>query len=97
MKVMLSPTQLILSLVVLIIWGSSNYAVFFGHLTPEQALSPATNRALGIIDASVMVVLYYCFGSSAGSRAKDSIIDEMARINADRSATPNSTQLTPKE
>lgn len=62
-----------LSLTILVIGvGSEIYVLFHGY--PKEVPEIVVGRVLGLLDAAVMTVLGYHYGSSAGSHAKDQIL-----------------------
>jgi len=54
--------------VVFIVWGAVNWKLFNGMISGDMRELVA--RALGTLDATLMAVIYYYFGSSAGSKDK---------------------------
>ena len=61
-------TPRIIALVVFIVWGAVNWKLFNGTISGDMRELVA--RALGTLDATLMAVIYYYFGSSAGSKEK---------------------------
>jgi len=67
-------TPRIIALVVFIVWGSVNWKLFNGTISGDMRELVA--RALGTLDATLMAVIYYYFGSSAGSKEKTQAMAE---------------------
>lgn len=63
-----SWTPRVIALVVFIVWGAVNWKLFNGTISGDMRELVA--RALGTLDATLMAVIYYYFGSSAGSKDK---------------------------
>lgn len=68
-----STMPAIIAAIVFLVWGSVMYAVFTNAL-------PETNRdlimrALGILDSALLAILYFYFGSSAGSAEKTRLLN----------------------
>ena len=61
-------TPRVIALVVFIVWGAVNWKLFNGTISGDMRELVA--RALGTLDATLMAVIYYYFGSSAGSKEK---------------------------
>lgn len=62
-------TPSILSALIVIAWGVISYIIF--SATSELHNANIITRSMGTLDAALMAVLYFYFGSSAGSRKKD--------------------------
>lgn len=56
------------------VWAGVNYALFFGHVQIPEVLRDLAMRAMGIIDAALLAVLYYHRGTSSGSTRKTEIL-----------------------
>lgn len=67
-------TPRIIALVVFIVWGAVNWKLFNGTISGDMRELVA--RALGTLDATLMAVIYYYFGSSAGSKEKTQAMAE---------------------
>ena len=67
-------TPRIIALVVFIVWGAVNWKLFNGTISGDMRELVA--RALGTLDATLMAVIYYYFGSSAGSKEKTHAMSE---------------------
>lgn len=65
-------TPRIIAGVVFIVWGAVNWKLFNGTISGDMRELVA--RALGTLDATLMAVIYYYFGSSAGSKDKTDAI-----------------------
>lgn len=65
-------TPRIIALVVFIVWCLVNWKLFNGTISGDMRELVA--RALGTLDATLMAVIYYYFGSSAGSKEKTSVM-----------------------
>lgn len=65
-------TPRIIAAVVFIVWGLINWKLFNGTISGDMRELVA--RALGTLDATLMAVVYYYFGSSAGSKEKTDAI-----------------------
>lgn len=65
-----------LALLVLLLLAGMLGAMFYFPISPERA--PIFNVALGLIGGGFNLVLGYYFGSSASSRAKDTLIGTIA-------------------
>lgn len=63
-----SWTPRVIALVVFIVWSLVNWKLFNGSISTDMRELVA--RALGTLDATLMAVIYYYFGSSAGSKDK---------------------------
>ena len=61
-------TPRIIAAVVFIVWGLINWKLFNGTIGGDMRELVA--RALGTLDAILMAVVYYYFGSSSGSKEK---------------------------
>ena len=61
-------TPRIIAGVVFLVWGAVNWKLFNGTISGDMRELVA--RALGTLDATLMAVIYYYFGSSAGSKEK---------------------------
>lgn len=62
-------TPRILALVVLVTWGIVQYHLLTAVV--DSTMRELVARLLGTLDAALMAVLYYYYGSSAGSAAKN--------------------------
>jgi hypothetical protein len=71
-----SATPRALALVVIVAWVVIQYILLTTVVDPSMRELVA--RVLGTLDAAVMAVLFYYFGSSAGSKAKDATIQKQA-------------------
>lgn len=67
-------TPRIIAGIVFFVWGAVNWKLFNGTISGDMRELVA--RALGTLDATLMAVVYYYFGSSAGSKEKTSNIVE---------------------
>ena len=67
-------TPRIIALTVFVVWGAVNWKLFNGTISGDMRELVA--RALGTLDATLMAVIYYYFGSSAGSKEKTQAIKE---------------------
>lgn len=65
-------TPRIIALVIFIVWSLVNWKLFNGTISGDMRELVA--RALGTLDATLMAVIYYYFGSSAGSKEKTSVM-----------------------
>ena len=61
-------TPRVIAGIVFIVWGFINWKLFNGTIGSDMRELVA--RALGTLDATLMAVVYYYLGSSAGSQAK---------------------------
>ena len=61
-------TPRVIALVVFVVWGAVNWKLFNGTISSDMRELVA--RALGTLDATLMAVIYYYYGSSAGSKDK---------------------------
>ena len=59
----------VIATIVFVVWGSVMYAVFTNAL--PEANRDLIMRALGILDSALLAILYFYFGSSAGSAEKN--------------------------
>jgi hypothetical protein len=62
-------TPSILAALIVGAWGVISYIIFTA--TSELSNANIVVRSMGTLDAALMAVLYFYFGSSAGSRKKD--------------------------
>ncbi len=70
-----SWTPRIIAAGVFMAYGFAQYHVF---MTPfDDDKMPLIMRVLGILDAAILAILYYYFGTSAGSKSKDAILDRV--------------------
>lgn len=69
------PTVTLLTLAIVIVWGIVQWALFT-HNVPENSHDMIA-RMLGTLDAALMAVLYFWFGSSKGSREKTEALAAM--------------------
>lgn len=67
-------TPRVIAGIVFLVWGAINWKLFNGTISGDMRELVA--RALGTLDATLMAVVYYYFGSSAGSKEKTSSIAE---------------------
>lgn len=67
-------TPRIIALTVFVVWGAVNWKLFNGTISGDMRELVA--RALGTLDATLMAVIYYYFGSSAGSKEKTQAIKD---------------------
>jgi len=67
-------TPRVIALTVFVVWGAVNWKLFNGTISGDMRELVA--RALGTLDATLMAVIYYYFGSSAGSKEKTQAIKE---------------------
>lgn len=65
-------TPTILSYSIVGVWAFINYLLFRGEI-PEGSIELVA-RVLGTLDAALMAVLYYYFGSSSGSKLKTTML-----------------------
>lgn len=56
--------------VILGVWVAINYAIFFGGAGIDSSVRDLAMRAMGIIDAALLAVLYYHRGTSRSSARK---------------------------
>jgi len=70
------PTVSVLTFSVVLVWGAIQY-MMFTQAVPEGSHDMIV-RMLGTLDASLMAVLYFWFGSSRGSKDKTQAIASMA-------------------
>lgn len=61
-------TPRVIAVVIFIVWSLVNWKLFNGTISGDMRELVA--RALGTLDATLMAVIYYYFGSSAGSKEK---------------------------
>ena len=73
-------TPRILAGLVVTAWIAIQYFIFAGHII-EPTMRDFAMRALGTMDAALTMVLAYYFGSSAGSRNKDTQIATLVNGN----------------
>lgn len=66
-------TNKILAFMVVIAWGLINWFLLQG--VDDTVPEPVLYRILGTLDAALMAVLYYYFGSSDGSDKKTKLLD----------------------
>lgn len=71
-------TNRIIAFVIVTLWGAMNFFIMFNGI-PETVDDPVLYRLLGTLDAVVLLVLQYYFGSTASSRSKDATIHNMAQ------------------
>jgi len=71
-------TNKIIAFIIVGLWGAMNFFIMFNGV-PETVDDPVLYRLLGTLDAVVLMVLQYYFGSTASSRNKDSTIHNMAQ------------------
>lgn len=64
----------IIATIVFLVWGSVMYAVFTNAL--PEANRDLIMRALGILDSALLAILYFYFGSSAGSAEKNRLFSQ---------------------
>jgi hypothetical protein len=67
-------TPRVLAFVVLITWGVVQYHLLTAVV--DQSMRELVARLLGTLDAALMAVLYYYYGSSAGSAAKNETLSK---------------------
>lgn len=68
----------ILDGVILGVWVGVNYALFFGGGIIHESARDLAMRAMGIIDAALLAVLYYHRGTSMSSAKKtEAMIEKM--------------------
>lgn len=72
------PTNAIIAFIVIGVWGLINYNLFTTVAIPETARDLIV-RLLGTLDSALMLVLYFYFGSSRGSREKDAALRDAVR------------------
>lgn len=65
-------TPRMIAVVVFIVWGAVNWKLFNGTINGDMRELVA--RALGTLDGTLLAVIYYYFGSSAGSKDKTDAI-----------------------
>ena len=70
------PTNAILAGAIIVIFASMQFYLL-GH-EPPIGSRDAIMRAMGILDAAIVMVLSYYFGSSKGSREKDQVLGRVA-------------------
>jgi hypothetical protein len=70
-------TPRILSAIVVCAWVTVQTVLLF-HIV-DTSMRELVARVLGTLDAALMLVLGYYFGSSAGSAGKDSVIKELSK------------------
>jgi hypothetical protein len=71
------PTVTILTISVVLVWGTVQYALFTQAI-PEGSHDMIV-RMLGTLDAALLTVLTFWFGSSIGSKKKDDIAAQAAK------------------
>ncbi|SRR6266403_800808 len=69
-------TPRILATVIILGWFATQWAIFHFHV--EDSLKDLLTSADSKLDDALMLVLYYYFGSSSGSREKDKTIGKIA-------------------
>ena len=67
-------TPRVIALTVFVVWGAVNWKLFNGTISGDMRELVA--RALGTLDATLMAVVYYYFGSSSGSKEKTQAMSE---------------------
>lgn len=67
----------VLAAIIVLTWASVQWFILRNSV-PED-MRELIMRVLGTLDAALMLVLAYYFGSSAGSKAKDDIVGAMTR------------------
>lgn len=67
----------VLAAIIVLTWASVQWFIL-RHSVPED-MRELIMRVLGTLDAALMLVLAYYFGSSAGSKAKDDLVGSMSR------------------
>lgn len=67
-------TPRVIALIVFLVWCLVNWKLFNGTISGDMRELVA--RALGTLDATLMAVIYYYFGSSAGSKEKTSVLNK---------------------
>jgi hypothetical protein len=71
-------TPRIIAGLVISAWIAIQYFIFAGHII-EPTMRDFAMRALGTMDAALTMILAYYFGSSSGSRAKDTQIATLVK------------------
>lgn len=69
--------RILASVVVSLVIVAEGTMLYFGQ--PQHVDGVVLGRILGTLDAALMLVLGYYFGSSAGSAAKDKTLSEIAK------------------
>ena len=67
-------TPRVIALTVFVVWGAVNWKLFNGTISGD--MRDLVARALGTLDATLMAVVYYYFGSSSGSKEKTQAMSE---------------------
>jgi hypothetical protein len=70
--------QLVIGCLVVATWGWVNHSIFSGSLVLQGTMESVANRALGILDGALLLVLYFTFGSSLRSQSKDQVIRNLS-------------------
>lgn len=72
------PTNGIIAFTVIGVWGLINWHLFTSDGIPESTRDLIV-RLLGTLDGVLMLVMYFYFGSSRGSREKDAALREAVK------------------
>lgn len=76
-------TRTLIAVVILSSWAAINYGLFFGHVSIPVHLEPLAQRALGILDAVLMLVVSFFYATSSSSQKKTDLLAKAAPIPED--------------